>query len=63
RKEYQRALDGRQQVDDRAKEILYNLGAIAEAENDPAEARSLYARVFEVDISYRDVAVKMEQFK
>ena len=63
RKEYQRALEGRPQVDDRAKEILYNLGAIAEAENDSAEARSLYARVFEVDISYRDVAVKMEQFK
>lgn len=63
RKEYQRALDGRPKVDDRAKEILYNLGTIAEAENDSVEARSLYARVFEVDIGYRDVAVKMEQFK
>ena len=50
-------------MDDRAKEILYNLGTIAEAENDSVEARSLYARVFEVDIGYRDVAVKMEQFK
>ena len=28
-----------------------------------AEARSFYARIFEVDIGYRDVAAKMEEFK
>lgn len=60
RKEYQRALDARPEVDERAREILYNLGAIAEAEGDPAEARGFYARIFEVDIGYRDVAQKME---
>jgi len=63
RKEYQRALEGSANVDERAKEILYNLGAIAEAENNAAEARAAYARIFEVDIGYRDVAAKMEKFR
>ena len=62
-KEYQKALEGVVQVDDRAKEILYNLGAIAEAEGKTAEARAFYARIFEVDIGYRDVAGKMERYK
>ena len=42
---------------------MYNRGAIAEAGGDVAEARSYYARIFEVDIGYRDVATKMEQLK
>ncbi len=63
RREYEQALEGIQGVDDRAKEILYNLGAIAESENKPAEARAFYARIFQVDISYRDVAARMESFR
>lgn len=63
RREYQKALDDRAGVDERTKEILYNLGAIAEAEDDRDEARSFYARVFEVDIGFRDVAKKMEDFR
>jgi tetratricopeptide (TPR) repeat protein len=63
RKEYNNALEGAPANDERAKEILYNLGAIAEAENDSAQARSFYSRVFEVDIGYRDVAQKMERFR
>jgi tetratricopeptide (TPR) repeat protein len=63
RKEYQRALESGIGVDERAKEILYNLGAIAEAENNAAEARAAYARIFEVDIGYRDVADKMEKLR
>jgi hypothetical protein len=47
-------------VDDRAKEILYNLGLISEAEGDPESARGAFIRIYEVDISYRDVAEKME---
>jgi hypothetical protein len=50
-------------MDERAKEILYNLGAIAEAEGRTDEARERYARIFEVDIGYRDVAAKMEGFR
>jgi tetratricopeptide (TPR) repeat protein len=63
RKEYEAALEGVHEVDERAKEVLYSLGSIAEAEGDGNEARSYYARVYEVDIGYRDVAAKMEQFK
>jgi hypothetical protein len=63
RKEYLRALEGVQEVDERAREVLYNLGAIAESESNAAEARSFYARVYEVDIGYRDVAAKMERFR
>jgi tetratricopeptide (TPR) repeat protein len=63
RKEYEKALAARPSVDERAREILYNLGAIAETEGDAAEARACYARIFEVDIGYRDVAAKMEQLK
>jgi Tfp pilus assembly protein PilF len=63
RKEYQRALEGVHELDERAKEVLYNLGAIAEEENNASEARGLYARIFEVDIGYRDVAAKMERFR
>jgi tetratricopeptide (TPR) repeat protein len=63
RKEYERSLEGVAEVDDRAKEVLYNLGSIAEAEGNGDEARSFYARVYEVDIGYRDVAAKMEHFR
>ena len=63
RQEYLRALEGIGEVDERAKEIMYNLGSIAESEGNAEEARSYYARVYQVDIGYRDVASKMEQFK
>lgn len=61
--EYARALEGVPAAGERAREILYNLGAIAEAEGNPDEARSFYSRVFEVDIGYRDVAQKMERLR
>ncbi len=63
RKEYERALAAHPTVDERAREILYNLGSIAEVEGDARLARSFYARIYEVDIGYRDVAAKMEQLK
>jgi tetratricopeptide (TPR) repeat protein len=63
RKHFERALEGAGAGDDRTKEILYNLGEIAEAEGEDETARSWYSRIFEVDIGYRDVAGKMERFK
>ena len=63
RAEYERTLAGTKGTDERSKEILYNLGSIAEADGNPQEARSFYARVYEVDIGYRDVASKMDQFR
>jgi hypothetical protein len=43
--------------------VLYNLGLIAEAEGNPGEARRHYARIYEVDIGFRDVATKMEALR
>ena len=63
RKEFLQALQEGARPDDRSKEILYNLASIAEAAGEADEARSYYSRIFEVDISYRDVAQKMEGFK
>jgi tetratricopeptide (TPR) repeat protein len=62
-KNYERALEGSASQDERTKEILYGLGSIAESEGEIATARTFYARIFEVDIAYRDVAAKMEAFK
>ena len=59
RKEFQHALDASDGKGERAKEILYNLGAIAEAQGRREEARSFYIRIYEIDIGYRDVAGKM----
>lgn len=63
RKEYLRVLEGVTTPDERAKEVLYNLGAIAEAEGNSADARGYYSRIFETDVGYRDVAAKMERLK
>jgi tetratricopeptide (TPR) repeat protein len=61
RQQYQRALEGLPTTSERAKEILYNLGAIAESEGKATEARTWYVRIYEVDIGYKDVAGKMNQ--
>jgi tetratricopeptide (TPR) repeat protein len=59
RKEYEHALQATDGKGERAKEILYNLGSIAEVQGNREEARSFYIRIYEVDIGYRDVATKM----
>jgi tetratricopeptide (TPR) repeat protein len=59
RKEYEHALQASDGKGERAKEILYNLGSIAEAQGNRDEARSFYVRIYEIDIGYRDVAAKM----
>ncbi|MCY2960050.1 MAG: tetratricopeptide repeat protein [Planctomycetota bacterium] len=63
RAEYERALESSGPLDERGKEILYHLGGIAEAEGKPSDARALYARIFGVDVGYRDVAARMERLR
>jgi hypothetical protein len=53
-------MGGLADADGRAKEILYNLGLIAERQGQDDLARGHFARVYAVDITYRDVATKME---
>lgn len=61
RKQLEAALEGQPSGGERAKEILYNLGLVSEAQGDRETARSYYVRIYEVDIGYRDVAEKMDQ--
>jgi tetratricopeptide (TPR) repeat protein len=49
-----------QEMDGRSCEILYHLGLIAEESGESAQAKSHYARIYAVDIAYRDVAQKIE---
>jgi tetratricopeptide (TPR) repeat protein len=63
RKDYERALEGTNDTSERAKEILYNLGLIAESQGRADEARTFFLRIYEIDIGYRDVAKKMETLK
>jgi tetratricopeptide (TPR) repeat protein len=60
-KQLEKALESLPGMGARSKEILYNLGTIAEKRGEKAEARAHYARIYEADIAYRDVASKMEQ--
>ncbi len=61
KKEYEHALEGANGMSDRAKEILYSLGEIAETRGEREDARTYYIRIYEVDIAYRDVANKMAE--
>ncbi|MHC4261373.1 MAG: tetratricopeptide repeat protein [Planctomycetota bacterium] len=62
-KELEKALEGLDDTDERAKEILYTLGLLAEDQSDPDTARSYFARVFDVDIGFREVSQKMENLR
>lgn len=62
-KEFEQALEGTPASDERGKEILYNLGLLAEEQGDLEAARSRFGQVFEADISYRDVADRMERLR
>jgi tetratricopeptide (TPR) repeat protein len=42
------------------KEITYNLGLAHEANKDPVKALDQYKMIYEVDMSYRDVAARVE---
>jgi len=48
---------------DRGKEICYHLGLVCERQNDRSGAAARYLQIYEVDISYRDVAAKIEALK
>jgi tetratricopeptide (TPR) repeat protein len=61
RKQLEKALEILPGMGARTKEILYNLGVIAEKMDAVEDARSFYARIYEADIGFRDVATKMEK--
>ena len=48
---------------DRTKALLYDLATVKEKQGDPAKARECLARIYEVDISYQDVAARLERLR
>ena len=61
RGQLEKALETLSGMNNRVKEILYNLGVIAERMDDLEGARGYFARIYEADIAFRDVAQKMER--
>jgi tetratricopeptide (TPR) repeat protein len=59
-KQLEKALEGMTTMTEQVKDIVYTLGMIRERQDDFAAANEQYARIFEVDISFRDVAKKLE---
>ena len=55
------AVEGLSQMDDTKKDILYELGTVAELLGDSAGALEQFKLIYQSDISYRDVAAKIEQ--
>lgn len=48
---------------DQGKRVVYNLGLLHEKQGDVAAARERYLSIYEVDVSYRDVAEKVTSLK
>ena len=61
REQFERASEGMTQMDDTNKDICYELGSVAELLGDAATALEHYKNIYQADISYRDVAQKIEQ--
>jgi tetratricopeptide (TPR) repeat protein len=55
------ALDEAAHGSERSKDILYELGLLAEGRGEREQARSFFVRIFEIDIGYRDVADKLKE--
>jgi tetratricopeptide (TPR) repeat protein len=58
----QDALKEKLVFDDEKKELIYNLGCVLESMGKKDEAIKQFELIYEVDISYRDVAAKVDAF-
>jgi tetratricopeptide (TPR) repeat protein len=56
------AIREKQLFDDEKKELLYSLGCLLEKMGKPGEAKTEFEQIYEVDISYKDVAAKMDAY-
>ncbi len=57
----QKAASEMTQMDDNRKDVLYELGVLHEKMGHPEKALEYYKEIYAVDISYRDVAQKVER--
>jgi len=60
--QFEKALQTEDASTDEGKEILYNLGVTYEAMSKTEEALEAFKKIYEVDINYRDVGQKVENF-
>lgn len=63
RRQLEKALETLPSGSPRSREILYNLGVIAEKSGAAKDALGFYLRIYEVDVSYRDVADKVRKLQ
>lgn len=59
--QFRKALERESSINDTTKEIIYNLGSTYELMGKTDEALTEYKKIYEVDISYLDVAQKIDQ--
>ena len=60
--QFNKALGKIPSINAASKEIIYNLGTTLEVTGKIEEAMEAYKKIYEVDISYRDVSQKIENF-
>jgi tetratricopeptide (TPR) repeat protein len=63
RSQLEKALESIGGMNQRAKDILYNLGTISEKQGRREDAAEFFKKIYEVDIGFRDVSSKIEQLK
>jgi tetratricopeptide (TPR) repeat protein len=63
RAQLEKALEAVPGISPRSKDILYNLGVIAEKQGKRDDASRFYMRIYEADIGFKDVSKKIEQLK
>ena len=57
---FEKGIQEKSAMDDQKKEMVYHLGCVFEEVGKMAEAMEQFKSIYEVDISYRDVATKVE---
>ncbi|MBU0753719.1 MAG: tetratricopeptide repeat protein [Planctomycetes bacterium] len=62
-KQLEAALEASGGLSGKSKAIVYDLGRVAEAQNDEKTALNWYLKIFEIDINYKDVASKIEALR
>lgn len=59
--QFEKALEKLTALDDRKKDVLYNLGTVYEEMGKYKEALDEFKKIYEVDINFRDIAAKVDQ--
>lgn len=62
-KQFGSALEATGETGSQSKEIIYDLGDVAEKMGDRAGALEWFSKIYEIDINYKDVAAKIELLK